>query len=147
MGTPENSWEGCWEECWGEIRGAGRSAGKGAARGGFPWKGMRSSTLAQHPEFPPSTLPSTLPSYFLPGLGGGQKVICMLFGVHFLRAAPLPSEIAPKCFQFQNVKWQRDACCLPSFARCRPRAKVASSSSHIHLASACPTQQGFTPAS
>ena len=37
-------------------------------RGGFPWKGIRSSTLASTPSSTPnfpSTLPSTLPSHFL----------------------------------------------------------------------------------
>ena len=66
-GTPENSWGGCWEECSGNP-GCWTECWQGCCEGGFRWKGMRSSTLASTacstPNFR-STLPSTLPSYFL----------------------------------------------------------------------------------
>ena len=65
--NPENGWGGCWEECC-QNSGCWRECWRGCCEGGFPWKGIRSSTLASTPSNTPnfgSTLPSTLPSYFL----------------------------------------------------------------------------------
>ena len=70
-GTPGNCWGGCWEECWEECwgnSGCWTECWQGCCEGVFSWKGMRSSTLANTPPSTPnfpSTLPSSLPIYFL----------------------------------------------------------------------------------
>ena len=62
-GNPENSWGGCWEECC-EISGCGRECWRGCCSSFLSKESPSRSILASTPNFR-STLPNTLPSYFL----------------------------------------------------------------------------------